>query len=43
MVGKLLKHDFIALGRILLPTGIVVLVFALLYCLLYTSDAADEL
>lgn len=30
MVGKLLKHDFIALGRIILPTGIAVLVFALL-------------
>ena len=30
MVAKLLKHDFIALGRIILPTGIAVLVFALL-------------
>lgn len=40
MVGKLLKHDFIALGRIILPTGIAVLSLALLssVSMLFSSD-----
>ena len=39
MLSKLLKYELRASGRILLP------VYALLLasCLLYTSDAADEL
>ena len=41
MVGKLLKHDFIALGRILLPTGIGVLVFALLSSLSTRISGGD--
>ena len=33
MVAKLLKHEFIALGRVLLPAAIAVIAFALLSAL----------
>ena len=43
MLSKLLKYEFRATGRIMLPVYALLLVTAGgTSCLLYTSDAADE-